>query len=258
MEIETTSGIARPSAWGQAITSTVIARTNASCGVPTKVHTVAATSADPSAYQNSQPAARSARSWARVEEACASATSRWMPASAVSAPIAVIRTRRELSVATVPATTRSPTSRWTGLDSPVIIDSSTAAPPSITSPSAGTRPPGRTTTTSSTTSSAGGTTTVPSPSTFSASSGRRAARESSAEEVWARERISSQCPSSMITTRRASSHQKSSSCGRRPRLAPREAPNATVIAVPISSIMPGRRSRISDTAPVRNGRPPQK
>ena len=41
--------------------------------------------------------------------ACASATSRWMPASAVSSPTASTRTRIDESVETVPATTRSPT-----------------------------------------------------------------------------------------------------------------------------------------------------
>ena len=95
-------------------------------------------------------------------------------------------------------------------------------------------------------------------STRSASSGSSAARESSALEVWARERISIQCPSSMITMRRASSHQKSSSGESRPRFAPHDATNATVIARAISSIMPGLRALISDTAPVRNGLPPQK
>ena len=73
-----------------------------------------------------------------------------MPASAVSSPTAATRTRSEVSVATVPATTRSPGPRLTATDSPVIIDSSTAAVPSTTSPSAGTRPPGRTITRSPT------------------------------------------------------------------------------------------------------------
>ena len=58
--------------------------------------------------------------------------------------------------------------------------------------------------------------------------------------------------------RRASSHQKSSAVDSRPRLAPHDATNATVIARAISSIMPGFRALISETAPVRNGLPPQK
>nr|KEP24375.1 hypothetical protein DA06_16070 [Georgenia sp. SUBG003] len=190
--IETTSGIARPRAWGQAMTRTVITRIHACSGVPKSNHATSARAAAPSANQNSQPAALSASRCARLEEACASATSRWMPARAVSSPTAEMRTRRALSVATVPATTWSPTSRRTGLDSPVIIDSSTSAPPSTISPSAGMRPPGRTTTTSPSCRSAGATLVTRSPSTRSASSGRRAARESSAEDVCASERISIQ------------------------------------------------------------------
>ena len=53
----------------------------------------------------------------------------------------------------MPATTRSPVPLATGLDSPVIIDSSSSASPSTISPSAGTRPPARTSTTSPTCSS---------------------------------------------------------------------------------------------------------
>ena len=64
------------------------------------------------------------------------------------------------SVATVPATTASPSSRVERCcDSPVIIDSSMLAAPDTTRPSAGTRPPGRTTTTSPTRRSAGATVT---------------------------------------------------------------------------------------------------
>ena len=181
-----------------------------------------------------------------------------MPARAVSSPTAVIRTRSASSVATVPATTASPTVRRTGRDSPVIIDSSTSAEPDATSPSAGTRPPGRTTTRSPTRRSVGATVvTVPSSATRSASSGRSAASESSADAVCASERISSQWPSSMMTTRSASSHQTSSSCASRPRLAPSEDTNATVMASEMSVIIPGLRLRSSLTAPVRNGRPPQ-
>ena len=213
--------------------------------------------ADPSANQNSQPAAVSASRCARDDEFCASVTRRWMPASAVSSPTAVTLMRRPESVATVPATTRSPGPRDTGRDSPVTIDSFIAAVPSTISPSAGTLPPGRTTTRSPTRSCDGGTRTSSSPSTRSASSGSSAASESSAELVCASDRISIQWPSSMITISSDSSHQKSSSWPSNPRLLPIDDTNATVIANPIRSIIPGARERISLTAPVRNGRPPQ-
>ena len=143
-----------------------------------------------------------------------------MPARAVSSPTAPTRTRIAVSVATVPATTCAPGPRATVDDSPVIIDSSIAAVPSITSPSAGTRPPGRTMTTSPTASSDGETVSVvdvpfapswvePFETTRSASSGSSAASASSALEACMIERISIQWPSSMITMRSASSHQKS-------------------------------------------------
>ena len=179
-----------------------------------------------------------------------------MPARAVSSPTAVISTRRPESVATVPATTVSPSPRRTGFDSPVIIDSSMLAEPARIRPSAGTRPPGRTTTRSPSRRSVGATSSVSSPTTRSAWSGSSAASESSAEVVWARDRISIQWPSSMITISSASSHQKSSSWSSTPRLAPQEARKATVMARPMSSIIPGCRRRTSSTAPVRNGRPP--
>ena len=255
--IDTTRGMARPSACGQAITSTVMVRTTASSVRPMSTQTIAVMTAEPSANQNSQAAARSAMRCAREVEFCASATSLLIPARAVSSPTAVTRMRRPESVATVPATTRSLSARVTVRDSPVIIDSSMLADPETTSPSAGTRPPGRTTTRSPTCRSAGATATVASPSIRSASSGSRAARESSAEVVCARERISIQCPSSMITMSRASSHQKSSWWSRMPRLAPREAKPATVMASAMSSIIPGWRLRISLTPPTRKGLPPQ-
>ena len=179
-----------------------------------------------------------------------------MPASVVSSPVAVISTRSPESVATVPAVTWSPLPRVTVRDSPVTIDSSMDARPSTIRPSAGTLPPGRTITMSPTRRSTGETTTTCPSSTRSASSGRSAASESRAEVVCASDRISIQCPSSMITMRSASSHQKSSSWCRTPRLAPHDARNATVIASPMSSIMPGLRERISLTAPVRKGLPP--
>ena len=254
--IDTTSGIASPSACGHAMTSTVIVRTTASSGVPSSPHTIAVTIAATKANQKSQAAARSASRWARELEDCASSTRRLMPARVVSSPTAVTSTRRPESVAMVPAMTRSPSPRRTVVDSPVTIDSSMLADPSATRPSAGTDAPGRTTTRSPTTSSAGSTWTVSPSRTTSAVSGRRAASAVRAEAVCAVERISTQWPNSMMTTRSASSHQKSSSALSTPRVEPQDERNATVIASPMRSIIPGRRARISSTAPVRKGRPP--
>ena len=162
-----------------------------------------------------------------------------MPASAVSSPTASTRTLIAESVDTVPATTRSPGPRGTGLDSPVIIDSSRSASPSTMRPSAGTRPPGRTSTRSPTCSSPVGTgATVPSSRTTSASSGSSAARAASAPWAWPMARISCQWPSSMMVTSRASSHQNSRS--NHPSDVAIDAVHATVMAMAIRSIMPGR------------------
>ena len=254
VEMAMTRGMASPRAWGQAITSTVTVRSTAWSGSPRASQTIRVTSPAPRANQNSSPAARSARAWARDLDAWACSTSRRIPASAVSSPTASTRTRTAESVTTVPATTRSPGSLATGRDSPVSIDSSSSADPSAITPSAGTRPPGRTSTRSPTARSPTGTVSTRSPTTRSAWSGRRAASASRAPEAWPRARISSQWPSSMITIRRDSSHQNSRS--NRPRAEAALAPNPTRMASEISSIMPGCLERASDRPPWRNGQPP--
>ena len=171
------------------------------------------------ANQNSHAAARSAIRCAREDEFCASVTRRWMPARAVSSPTAVTSTRRPESVATVPATTVSPSPRRTGRDSPVIIDSSMLAEPCG---SGRRRGPGRRAGPRPGHRAAGRSVRPARPRRRrrrSASSGSSAASESRAEVVWARDRISIQWPSSMITISSASSHQKSSSWSTMPRLA---------------------------------------
>jgi hypothetical protein len=59
----------------------------------------------------------------------------------------------------------------------------------------------------------------------------------------------------MIVTRRASSHQKSRS--KYSRAVAALATKATVMAIEIRSIIPGRHSRASWRPPFRNGQPPQ-
>src|SRR5699024_9976005 len=58
--METTSGIARPRAWGQAMTRTVIVRTTAEAGMPSSDQAIAVMTAAPSANQNSHADALSA------------------------------------------------------------------------------------------------------------------------------------------------------------------------------------------------------
>ena len=171
------------------------------------------------------------------------ATMRMIPESAVSSPTAATRTRRLPPAATVPATTFAPASFVTACDSPVIIDSSTSADPSATTPSAGTRVPGRTRTTSPTASDARGTVSVPSAVTRSAVSGSSAASAASAPRAWAIERISSQWPRSMIVISDESSHQISTS--NRPRVPAQLVTKATKIARLIRVIIAGWRSASS-------------
>ena len=59
-----------------------------------------------------------------------------------------------------------------------------------------------------------------------------------------------------MTISSASSHQKSRSKPPIPSVVTQEATKATVIAIEISSIMPGRRAASSERPPVRNGQPP--
>ena len=65
---------------------------------------------------------------------CASFTILMMFASAVSLPTLVARKRKLPVLLSVPPITSSPTNFSTGIDSPVIMDSSTALAPVITSP----------------------------------------------------------------------------------------------------------------------------
>src|SRR5699024_9227695 len=102
----------------------------AASGMPSMDHTSAVSTAAPRANQNNQPAAVSAMRWALDEEAWASATSFWIPASAVSSPMALTSRGMQQSVATVPATTWSSYQRRTLLDSPVTMDASKEALPS--------------------------------------------------------------------------------------------------------------------------------
>ena len=60
----------------------------------------------------------------------------------------------------------------------------------------------------------------------------------------------------MIVTSAASSHQNSRS--NQPKLVAIDADHATVMAMAISSIIPGARSRISARAPAKKGQPPHR
>ena len=203
VEMVFTTGIASPSAWGQAMTSTVTAsvraktndcsaRRNQNRKVPSPTTT---------ATMVSQWAARSANRWTGGLEAWASLTSAMICARAVSSPVRVTRTRSAPSPLSVPPTAGSPGPLSTGFDSPVIMASLTLLRPSTTSPSMGTFSPGRTSKRSPTCTSEVGTSFTP-PSTMRLAVGGISLTSScSAPAVPRTARISSQWPRRSTTTR---------------------------------------------------------
>jgi hypothetical protein len=213
------------------------------------------TTAEASATEVSRRAARSARCCVRERDDCASATSRMMPESLVSSPLAVTSTRSDPSPLTVPATTASPSPRSTGRDSPVTAASSSVLAPERITPSTGTLSPGRTRTRSPSRSSLVAHALLAAVDEARGGVGQQLRELTSAPLAWSMERISIQWPSSMIVTSVASSHQ-SATASMRPASTTIENPKATEIASAISVIIPGRRSRSSDHAPRRNTRPP--
>jgi hypothetical protein len=256
VEMATTSGTASPKACGQAMTSTVTTRTmEKSIGAPISCQTTSVRIPARRATPVSSWAARSARCWARDFDSCASETSRMMPESLVSSPVPVTSTRSDPSPFMVPAMTSSPSSLRTGRDSPVIIASLTSLRPLRMRPSTGTLSPGRTSTTSPSRSSSTVTSSSPPSVMRVAVSGSSLASSWRAPWAWEMERISIQCPSSMMVTRVASSHQSasawmSSSC------TTQEKTKATVMAREMRVIIPGSRSFSSRAAPWRKTQPP--
>ncbi len=153
------SGVARPSAHGQAMISTAIADTSArvSAGAgPAVNHTVNVTIATAMTAGTKNPDTASASRWIGALDACARCTILMIWASMVSAPTLSARTRSDPVVLIVAPTTVSPARLLTGIGSPVTIDSSTADDPDRTTASTGIFSPGRITTSSPTTTSATG------------------------------------------------------------------------------------------------------
>ncbi|CFE47818.1 Uncharacterised protein [Mycobacterium tuberculosis] len=144
-------GVARPNAHGHAMISTATAAVIPATGLAAiSVHPAKVATATPMTAGTNTAETRSASRCTGALSPCACSTSRTICASAVSAPTAVARTVNSPSRLTVAPATRSPAVFSTGTDSPVSIDSSTAARPSVTSPSTGIFSPGRTRTRSPT------------------------------------------------------------------------------------------------------------
>ena len=198
-------GVASPIAQGQAITSTATALVSAKSAAgagPRSHQTTKVTAAMARTIGTKTAATRSAIRWIGAREPWACSTSLMIRASVVSLPTRAARNTKPPVRFTVPAKTFDSVVFSTGRLSPVSMDSSTAEPPSMTTPSTGTRSPGRMRIRSPTSTSAVGTSTsCPSRSTR-AVRGASATSRRIASDVRPRARASSQRPSttSVMTT----------------------------------------------------------
>ena len=139
------TGVARPSAHGQLITSTATAEVSASLMLPVStIHATKVTAEITNTTGTNTPATLSAMRAMGALVALASSTSWIILASDVSAPTRVARKVNEPVRLTVAALTVSPAVFSTGIDSPVSALSSRAELPSSTTPSTGMDSPGRT------------------------------------------------------------------------------------------------------------------
>ena len=151
------TGVASPSAHGQAMISTDTAAVKASAAEPPNASQPASVSSERTITTGTKIAEmRSASRCASALPDWASSTSRAIWASAVSAPTRVARTARRPYVLIVAPATLAPAATSTGTGSPVSSDWSTADSPSTTTPSVAIFSPGWTTKTSPTRSSATG------------------------------------------------------------------------------------------------------
>ena len=208
------AGVARPSAHGQAITSTATARISAT-SAPTPAHNQPSSvaSAISSTTGTNTLATLSTRRWIGALAACASSTRRMMRESTVSAPTARTSSTTRPSPLIEPPVNTAPASLVTGNGSPVSMDSSTCVSPSSSVPSTGKRSPGRTTRRSPTITSATGTSTSPLLPSRCATSGRRPCSARIAAVVWCLARASSHLPSSTsVTTTAEASKYRCGAC----------------------------------------------
>ena len=189
-------GVARPSAQGQAITSTETAATKPVPGSPCQSHQAAKVARAISTTTGTKTEEiRSTRRCTGALLAWASETRRMIRDSVDSAPTAVTCTRSRPSPLIEPPVTASPAPLWTGRDSPVISDSSSWLSPCSTTPSTGTRSPGRTITRSPGATRSAGISTMPSARSTRAVSGRSFERARMADAALRLARPSSHLPS---------------------------------------------------------------
>ena len=194
----TDTGVASPSAHGQAMMSTDTAATSALASEgagPNVAQAAKVTAATITTAGTNQPAITSAVAWIGARDRPAMPTSAAICATRVSAPTRSARMVNAPIPFTVPPVTGSPALRSTGIGSPVTIDSSMLVAPSSTMPSVGTRSPGRTRSRSPTVMASMATSSsVPSGAIRRAMAGARVRRRRMASPVRARARSSSTCP----------------------------------------------------------------
>ena len=211
VETATTSGTASPRACGQAMTMTVTARSMAKESslsmTPSQIKKVIAP--PPSAMMVSHIAAVLAKSWVFDLLSWACLTRSITCDRNESLPVPLTAMVSEPSPLMAPPITLSSAFLVTGVDSPVSMASFTALSPSTMTPSAGIFSPGLISTLSSTASSPSGTSfTLPSGMSLWASEGMSFANSSRAFDAPITDLISIQCPSSITSTRVASSQKK--------------------------------------------------
>ena len=196
-------GVARPSAQGQAMISTLTAATSPKAkrgSGPNVAQAAKAMSATAITAGTNQPATWSASRWIGARLRCALATICTICASKVSRPTLSARMTKLPLVLMVAPITRESFSLVTGMDSPVTIDSSSAERPSSTTPSTGTLSPGRTRNLSPALMASSETSSSPPSSlTRRAVLGARSSKARIAPEVASRARNSSTWPSSTST-----------------------------------------------------------
>ena len=134
-------GVAKPSAHGQAMMSTLTAVMTASTGDTNSQITSARIATRITAGTN-QSETVSTSFWIGTRDRWAWPTISTIFDSVVSRPVAATVMVKLPVVLSVPPVTASPGCLATGTGSPVIIDSSTRLSPLATSPSSGTLPPG--------------------------------------------------------------------------------------------------------------------
>ena len=143
----TAVGVASPIAQGQATTSTAIALATARTrrgSAPKRYQAAKVARAIRRIVGTKIAEIRSARRAIAGFDPCARSTAATMRASAVLLPTDTARMTIGASRSSVPARMRAPVSRRTGIDSPLIADSSSEAPPRTMIPSTGILSPGRT------------------------------------------------------------------------------------------------------------------